>query len=384
MRIEIEEKKDCCGCSACANVCPKQCISMKEDEEGFRYPEIDLQSCIDCGLCAKVCPIKKEKGDISNKPEVFSCMNTDEEIRLKSSSGGMFFLLAEQIIKEDGKVYGAAFNKESEVYHVGTDTKEGLMKLLGSKYVQSNMGTVFKEIETDLKENKKVLFSGTPCQCAGLKSYLRKEYENLYLVDFICHGVPSPAVWKKYLKSLEKKLQGEYDADRAPSFRDKTEGWIRFSLLLPLKNQADYRRTFGNDLYMRTFLKDISLRPSCYHCVAKPSTDISDITMGDFWGIKKIMPQMFDDKGTSLIFVNSRKGKEMFKAVSTQIKAEPIDYSLAVKHNSAAYQSVKEPPMRTVFFENIEKEDMLELMQRCTKESFFKRCLKAAYHMIKR
>lgn len=384
MRIEIHDKKDCCGCTACANVCPKKCINMKEDEEGFRYPEIDLQSCIDCGLCSKVCPIKKEKENASHTPEVFSCMNTDETIRLQSSSGGMFYLFAEKLISEGGKVYGAAFDNEAEVYHEGTETKEGLMRLLGSKYVQSNMGTVFTEIEKDLKENRKVLFSGTPCQCAGLKSYLRKEYENLYTVDFICHGAPSPAVWKKYLKALKKKMQCEYDKDRTPSFRDKTEGWIKFSLLLPLKNKEDYRRKFGNDLYMRTFLKDVSLRPSCYHCSFKPSTNISDITMGDFWGIKKIMPQMFDDKGTSLIFINSEKGKEMFEKIAAQVKKEPVEYSLAVKHNSAAYRSVQEPPMRKVFFENLEKEDILELMQKCTKESFIKRCLKSAYHMLRR
>lgn len=199
--INIIEKKDCCGCSACVSICPKHCITMSLDNEGFLYPQVDNESCIDCGLCEKVCLVLNQGKEC--KPfQVYAAKNINEEIRMKSSSGGIFTLLAEQILHEGGVVFGARFNADWEVIHDYTETKEGLAAFRGSKYVQSRLGDSFCQAEHFLRQGRKVMFTGTPCQIAGLKLFLRKTYDNLLTVDFICHGVPSPGVWKKYLEEL--------------------------------------------------------------------------------------------------------------------------------------------------------------------------------------
>lgn len=384
MRIEIKEKKDCCGCNACYNICPQNCIIMKPDKEGFSYSKIDTKKCIECGLCAKVCPIKNANQHNTGEPDAYACINLNEEMRLKSSSGGIFILLAKKILAKGGIVYGAAFNSNAEVEHIRIEKESDLWKILGSKYLQSNMSITPKKVKEDLNRNQVVLFSGTPCQCAGLKRFLGKNYDKLYIIDFICHGVPSPAVWKDYLKALELKFEEKRDTKKMPSFRDKTKGWSHFSVKIPFQNSKLYRKKFGNDLYMRTFLKNISLRPSCYHCSFKPSFNISDITLGDFWGIKKCLPKMFDDKGTSAVFVNSQKGKYLFQEISDEIKYQRVDYSMIAKHNSAVYNSVKEPEIRKTFFNNYQKEDIIHLMQKCTKESLLKRLINVVKVYTKR
>ena len=208
--IEIKEKSSCCGCEACVQCCPKQCLTMHEDCEGFLYPQVDESSCIDCGLCEKVCPVIHQNA--SQEPlSSYIAINPNEEIRLKSSSGGIFTLLAEKIIAEGGVVFGARFDENWDVVHAWTDTIEGLAPLCGSKYVQSRIGNTYNEAKDFLKQGRKVLFSGTPCQIAGLKKFLRKEYANLLTVDFICHGVPSPGVWRRYLSELRESLRAERD-----------------------------------------------------------------------------------------------------------------------------------------------------------------------------
>lgn len=199
--IEIKDKSQCCGCNACVQRCPKQCIAMCEDEEGFLYPEVDEAICIDCGLCENVCPVINQ-ADARIPLQVYAAKNTDEKIRMHSSSGGVFSILAEQTIKQGGVVFGARFDENWEVKHDYTETIDGVSVFRGSKYVQSKTGDTFKQAEQFLKQNRKVLFSGTPCQIVALKRYLKKEYENLLLVDFICHGVPSLGVWRKYLKQV--------------------------------------------------------------------------------------------------------------------------------------------------------------------------------------
>lgn len=271
--LDIKIKSDCCGCSACIQICPKQCISMNEDNEGFLYPEIEKDICINCGLCEKVCP--ELYPGIMRKPlKVFAIKNKDEEIRKKSSSGGIFTVLAETVIREGGVVFGAKFNENWEVVHDYTVTKDGLAAFRGSKYVQSRMGDCFSKAKSFLDQGKKVLFSGTPCQIAGLKRFLRKEYNNLLTVDFICHGVPSPKVWRMYLdetvvRQCEKKAFIE-----EVSFRDKRLGWKKYSVSLLFsttigngaKNSVLVSEPFTENLFMRGFLYDVYLRPSCYQC----------------------------------------------------------------------------------------------------------------------
>ena len=239
--IDFFNKSYCCGCEACVQCCPKRCISMHEDKEGFLYPKVDKEACIDCGLCEKVCPIIHQ-AEPTEPLSSYIAINPNEEIRLHSSSGGIFTLLAEQVIAEGGVVFGARFDENWDVVHAWTDTIEGLAPFRGSKYVQSRIGNTYKETKDFLQQGRKVLYSGTPCQIAGLKKYLRKEYDNLLTVDFICHGVPSPGVWRRYLSELRESLRAERgdgkntvpsSIDELPvitgiSFRDKSNGWKKF------------------------------------------------------------------------------------------------------------------------------------------------------------
>ena len=235
--IRIEKKEDCCGCEACVQRCPKHCISLFRDNEGFLYPSVNESLCIGCGLCEKVCPILNPLP--KRKPlQVFAAKNLNEEVRLASSSGGVFTLLAEHTIRNNGVVFGARFNEKWEVAHGFTDTVEGIADFRSSKYVQSKINGTYQEAEQFLKAGRKVLFSGTPCQIAGLKRFLRKEYTNLITVDFLCHGVPSPGVWESYLKETIarkcKKIQfcsDPYASVKKISFRDKTLGWKKFSFV---------------------------------------------------------------------------------------------------------------------------------------------------------
>lgn len=259
---------------------------MREDNEGFLYPEVDREVCIDCGLCEKVCPVIHQ-GDKRKPLAVYAVKHKDDKIRLSSSSGGAFTALAESVIDEDGVVFGAKFDEDWSVFHDYTDTKEGLAAFRGSKYVQSRVGDSFKKAEYFLKAGRKVLFSGTPCQIAGLKRFLRKEYDNLLTVDFICHGVPSPGVWREYLKEETARQCGgknsvlshpnikERDARiESISFRDKRLGWKKFSFALTLsvpnghgaKNTVLLSESKYHNLFLKGFLRDLYLRPSCHHC----------------------------------------------------------------------------------------------------------------------
>lgn len=232
--IKTNDKKDCCGCSACVQRCPKQCISLYEDEEGFLYPRVDKTVCIDCGLCEKVCPVLNQSE--GHEPiAVYAAKNPNEEIRMQSSSGGIFTMLAERIIDEGGVVFGACWDKDWNVVHDYAESKEDIAKFRGSKYVQSNIGETFKQTETFLIEGRKVLFSGTPCQIAGLKHFLLKDYDNLLTIEIICHSVPSPGVWKKYLTE-ELNSNGLTIGDiQQINFRDKSTGWETYSFLLHTK-----------------------------------------------------------------------------------------------------------------------------------------------------
>ena len=381
--IEIKEKKNCCGCNACVQVCPKQCISMKEDREGFLYPEVDKDICVDCHLCEKVCLVLNQGKE--RKPlKVYAAKNENEEIRRQSSSGGIFTLLAEQVIDEGGVVFGARFNENWEVVHSYTETKEGLAAFRGSKYVQSRIGDNYKKAEEFLKSGRKVLFSGTPCQIAGLNLYLRKEYENLLTVDFICHGVPSPGVWREYLKEeiarqcdgknsvLSHSIEKEKVKIKRISFRDKKLGWKKFSFVLTLsvpdghgaENTVLFSEPLNKNLFLRGFLADLYLRPSCYACPAKCLKSRSDVTIGDFWGIEKVMPEMDDDKGVSVVMVN--RGIEL-----PRMQKQIVDYEKdVVYHNLSVVRSVKISDKRMEFFIR-QGIPLFDKIQHLTKIPFF-------------
>lgn len=345
--ISLQKKEDCCGCGACVQRCPKQCIAMCEDEEGFLYPHVDVETCIDCGLCEKVCPIIHR--DAAREPQaVYAATNPDEEIRRQSSSGGVFTLLAEGVIARGGVVFGARFNEAWEVEHGYTETVEGLAAFRGSKYVQSRMGDSFRRVEAFLKAGREVLFSGTPCQVAGLRRFLRKDYSNLLTVDCICHSVPSPGIWRKYLSetlvSNNERLSDVSDL----SFRDKKNGWKRYDFTITLRAGRNITGSAGKNLYMRGFLNDLYTRPSCYACAAKELRSGSDLTLGDYWGIASLMPELDDDRGVSAITVNTERGRTALATTGAELHATP--YAELCRRNPALLYSCAEPAKRAAFY----------------------------------
>lgn len=292
--IQINDKKDCCGCGACMLSCPSECISLKEDKEGFLYPHVNAELCINCGACERSCPVLNCELSEGVLPDAYVAYADDDVLRENSSSGGMFSLFAENILNSGGVVFGAAFDSDFTVHHIVVESVDELSKLRGSKYLQSRTENAFKEAEDYLKSGRKVLYTGTACQIAGLKRYLKRDYTNLYTVDVLCHGVPSPKVWKKYLEEQEKTHGA---AVRRTFFRNKKYGWKTYAVSLDFSNETVYERIFKEDSFMKLFLGNICLRPSCHDCKFKGLSRPSDITIGDCWGIEKIMSDMDDDKG---------------------------------------------------------------------------------------
>ena len=263
--ISIKDKIDCCGCSACVQTCPKQCIRLEEDNEGFLYPSVNKSLCVECGQCDNVCPMLH--GHEPQEPVgVYAATNPDEGIRMQSSSGGIFSLIAENIIRQGGVVFGAAFNEDWEVTHCFAETVDGIARFRGSKYVQSRTGTTYAEAERFLKAGRKVLYSGTPCQIAGLKSFLRKEYGNLLTVDCVCHGVPSPGIFREYLRSAVQPIN-------KVNFRDKRTGWKHYSVTVKSEDKES-SGVYHDNGYMQGFLGNLFLRPSCYGCRFRRITPI--------------------------------------------------------------------------------------------------------------
>lgn len=374
--INIISKFDCCGCGACIQACPKHCISFNEDEQGFFYPLVDIGLCVDCHLCEKVCPTLNQASP-RGPLEVYAAKNPNEIIRLASSSGGIFTMLAEVVISRGGVVFGARFNEEWEVVHDYTETIEGLSVFRGSKYVQSRIGSCFQQAKEFLLSGREVLFSGTPCQIAGLKLFLRKDYENLLTVDIVCHGVPSPKIWRDYLKYIMRP-QGAAgkntvlsSLNKAPvltgiSFRDKSTGWKKYgfsvrkksafkadenSVSCPLnaiREETLLHETLDCNVYMQGFLKDLYLRPSCYACAAKSGKSRSDITIADFWGIDRVFPEYDDDKGMSLVLVNSRRGYDYFSRLN--VDKCRASYESALVGNPSLEYSVAVPKLYDEFW----------------------------------
>lgn len=399
--IEIKDKRDCCGCAACVQICPKGCISLVEDREGFLYPHVDRNSCIGCGLCERVCPFINT-GEAREPLRCYAAKNRDERIRMESSSGGVFTLLAESIIDEGGVVFGARFDDKWEVVHDFTERKAGLAAFMGSKYVQSRIGNTFRQAESFLKEGRKVLFSGTPCQIKGLKLYLRKDYDNLLAVDFICHGVPSPGVWRQYLDETFRKPdrregRGKNTVLSSPkampvitgiSFRDKQLGWKKFSFVVRGKSagQADKNSVLlsdmhQNNVYMKAFLSDLILRPSCYGCRAKGGSSGSDITIADFWGIQNIMPDFDDDKGVSLVLVNK---KEIFPdLVSKGIECIESDIEKPKLYNAGFSSHIRVHSGREKFFDRVSETGFIVLVNSVLKKSILTRIMNKVKFKIK-
>lgn len=357
MNIENKLKKKnlkCSVCTACFAICPKDAITMQSDLEGFKYPVVEKNKCIDCGLCSKVCPLDNAQSNFEEDKTSFACSAKDKNFARQSSSGGVFAILANMYVKEQAVIYGAAFDDNLNVCHIRADKKDELKSLYTSKYVQSDMGNTFRQVKGDLDNGKKVLFAGTPCQVAGLKSYLQKDYLNLLSVDFICHGVPSPLVWQRYIIAMEKKLNNKITEI---SFRDKKDGWKNYYFKLSTANGDVFYEKHGENIYMKGFLKDLYLRPSCYDCKFKTLHRASDITLADFWGIEKIIPEINVEKGVSLCWASSEKGKQVLADVLKRTDYYEVKLREAIKHNSSAIKSVEMHKNRDKFFEEVNNSD---------------------------
>lgn len=360
--ITIKEKVNCCGCGACQNVCPKQCISMIEDDEGFLYPIVDSNSCINCNVCDKVCPFGKEIKTTNKVINAYACAAKNTQLRKNSSSGAVFSLLAQYVLRRDGVVYGTQMNEDCTGAFVGKATSEHeLLKLRGSKYLQSYMNTVYKEIYKNLEEGKLVLFSGTACQVNGLVKYLRKSYDNLICVDVICHGVPSPKLWKKYVAFTQKRM-GKKIIN--VNFRSKIYDWKDYGVEEQFKGRR-YYIPMGFHPYMIMFLKNYSLRPSCYKCKAKNSKK-SDLTIGDFWGIERAVPEMNDGLGTSLVISRTEKGENLVDKIRAEALCKPCNYAVSVAENPAEYSSVYQPQKRSEFYKDMSKMSFDKLEKKYT------------------
>lgn len=338
---------DCTACAACVSVCPKGCISMHEDWEGFLQPTIDASVCVECHKCEKVCPILNPitiPEDFETK--AYAAINKDDEVRAQSSSGGIFFPLAKWVIEQGGVVFGARWNDKWEVVHDFAEDLDGVKAFMRSKYVQSVVGDTLRQAKQFLDAGRWVLYSGTPCQLGGLRAYLGKEYEKLIQVDLICHGVPSPGVWRSYLKDYFGK---EKIVDI--NFRDKRDGWLGFQCVTTTTTTTIYCEKQMENPYFRGFLTNVFLRNSCYDCRFKSVSRNTDITLADYWGVYLFCPEMCDDKGTSLVLVQSSKGHEVLSNILRDNNLKVQDNIIEYKAwNSAIENSVPISKKRYYFF----------------------------------
>ena len=371
--IEILNKKDCCGCSACVQICPVKCIHLQEDEEGFLYPVVDTEKCIACGQCEKVCPFLNIEND--RKPiKVFAAQSKDDQLRLNSSSGGIFSLLAECVLAEGGVVFGVRFDDNWQPVF---DYAENIAKLdafRGSKYLQAIVGNAYIDAKAFLKQGRKVMFSGTSCQIAGLKKFLKTEYDNLLTIDVVCHGVPSPLVWRHYLQEIKMSDRREdlgkntvlLSTKDIPvitgiSFRDKKLGWTKFSFVVRGKSaEGGQNSVLLSDIhrknrFMQAFLSNMILRHSCYECKVKSGRSNSDITIADFWGVSKFHHEMDDDKGTSLVLAYTEKGLNTFNTILQRAYSVESEYKNGLYANPCIERSVKIPKYRELFWKEFSR-----------------------------
>lgn len=343
---KLASKMKCTGCTACAAVCPKNCIEMQEGEDGFLYPFVYTDRCINCGCCTRVCPICFEKSIHRQNTTVYAAYSTNNELRRESSSGGIFSEIACIFLNNGGVVYGASYNDQFEVVHICVEKESDLYKLRGAKYAQSSLKDIFVQVRKKLNDGERVLFSGTPCQIIGLRSFLGKEYKKLVCVDFVCHGVPSPAVWKSYVQYRSNK-DNDGELPLSINMRSKMTGWSYYKY----SNEFKYKKYIfsqpnGENLFMKLFVGDYINRLSCTYCPAKGYNRVSDLTLGDFWGIWDISPDMDDNKGTSLVLIHSDKGESIFNAIGANIVSKQMSLEQASKMNPSLLISACEKKNR--------------------------------------
>ena len=333
---------DCTGCGACQNVCPVHCISMCQDQEGFPYPKIDAERCTGCGLCRRTCPETNRSEESFCKP--YAMYAKDEDVRRRSSSGGFFFLLAAYVLESGGIVFGVRMERETARF-CWTDQIDGLRDIQGSKYLQADTGHCYSSVKSFLEAGRPVLFSGTPCQVAALYRFLGREYDGLITFDFICHGVSSPEIFKKYLR----KTAGTQEVERV-EFRNKALGWREFSMRISFQSGEVYARSMKKDVYLQSFLRNLNLRPSCFFCRFREKNRISDFTGGDFWGCEYLAEKWRDDRGYSVVIVHSKKGEKLLEKIWPLGSWDEIRIDDVTTYNSSYTVSPWDLYSRNLFF----------------------------------
>ena len=356
--IQITDKTQCCGCTACEAVCPQSCITMNRDEEGFSYPIVDLDLCIGCDACEAVCPCLN-RTENPPEPQAMAVRAKDNALRLFSSSGGVFSLLSTDMLERGGAVCGAVFDENFMVHHTIVWDETGVEPMRGAKYVQSNLNDTFRQIRDLVDGGMSVLFSGTPCQTQGLRNYLGKDADKVLTVAIVCHGVPSPKIWEKNLREL-----GTVTDVR---FRDKRDSWKHYATNY-LVNGAEIFRPVMEDPYMKGFLRDLYNRPSCTDCPAKTS-GYADLTLGDFWGAEKLVPELDDDKGTSAVLIQTEQGRKALQKLAGRVESKAVSFADAVRYNPAITTAAHDHPQRREAWKRLEQESLAAVVADYTKES---------------
>lgn len=347
--IQITNKIDCCGCTACFNACPKQAIEMKPDSEGFLYPSVDENKCIQCGLCDRVCPIKNDTLKEEHDPQGYIVRNKDAAIVKDSTSGGSFTVFAKHIFANNGVVFGAGYDSEMNVVCKKATNLDELAEMRGSKFVQSKLDTTYSEIKKLLNEGTLVMFTGTPCQVGGLVSFLGKKPENLLCVDFVCRGVPSPKLWRNYIDMMQAKYKSKIVAAK---FKNKTYGYHATTMKIDFENGKTWYGSGRIDPMMKSFVSEMASRPSCGQCHFKGIRRPSDITMFDCYEFAKITGKHDDDLGYTSLFIHSEKGNQYFKAVKNDFDVLEVPVSELVTENGIMVcNSAKPSAKREKFYE---------------------------------
>lgn len=370
--IQITDPRMCCGCQACVNACPSRCIHMVADHEGFLYPQVDQTLCVGCGICRQVCPMLRQAGPADSRfpPLAFGAVNRDDTIRASSSSGGVFTALALEVLGQGGAVFGAAWDGALHVRHVCARLPEELAALRGSKYVQSAVGNTYTQARELLEGGRPVLFTGTPCQIAGLRAFLNKEYDRLTCVDLICHGVPSPKTWDRYLEELARAQGSPVEQ---VNFRHKGMGWKNYRLELGFPCGERVYRSHEKDPFFRLFLHDVCLRPSCYQCPFRGAGRAADLTIADFWGVEQVAPELDDDLGTSLVLVHTKRGKELWERAAPNLNWKAVETNRALEGNPCALYSPVMPKERKPYFSHIDRLTTAQAARRAAMPSFPRR-----------
>ena len=377
----LADRRDCTGCSACFAACPRNAIAMKADDEGFLRPVINAAQCIRCGACSRACPVLAP-GAPSLAPTCFAARSKDLDLRLASSSGGLFTELARTVLNEGGLVFGVVLEKPAlTAIHVAAETEEALAAMRGSKYVQSDPRHTFRQVRDALRAGRRVLYSGTPCQIAGLHRFLGKADANLLTVELICHGVPSPAVFDAF----KAELAAEHgSAPTSISARDKHYSWRRCSLVSTYADTSENREDLYTNRYIRAFLADLCLRPSCYRCRAREGRSGADITLADFWGIEKVCPALDDDRGTSAVLLHTEAGRRAWAACADGVESVPVTLEQVTAGNGAYLRPPSEPFGRKRYMAHFRDYPLAAALDLATHRTWYERLVRHGRNAARR